>query len=60
MLFELLYAVYDAAKEGVKTTLSILVGDVIVNIFQQGKKDKLLMSNIEKITQSHRFMDAQL
>lgn len=49
---------YNAAKEGVKTSVLDLVGEVSVNIVQRGKVNSLPLRNIEFLTQSDISMDA--
>lgn len=57
-IIETLQVVCVADKEGLKTYLSNLAGDVTVDIIGQGNMDSQLMRNIETFTKSDRFMDA--
>lgn len=45
-----LHVAYDAAMEKVEIPFFNLVSEVIIDINQQGKKDSLLMTNIEALT----------
>lgn len=56
-LIEAVQVGYDMAKEGVKTPLFTLVGNVIAETIQQGKMNSLLMRCIEAPTEPERLMD---
>lgn len=58
MLIDALKVGYIAAKEGVNNLLFNVVGEVIVEIIQQGKMDSLMMGNIYTLSQLERFMVA--
>lgn len=57
-LIELLQVGHYAAKKSAKALLFNLVGEVIIEIFQQGKLDSLLVSNVEALIQPDRFVEA--
>lgn len=57
-LIESLQVGYHTTKKGLKTLFHKLVGEVVVDIFQQGNMDTLLMRNTEAHTQPDRLMDA--
>lgn len=53
-----LQVLYDVTKDLVKIFFLNVVGEVIIEIIQHGKKDLLVMRNIYTLTQYMRVLDA--